>query len=221
MELGCFHELKRPLLRHALDRFAGLNDRKFPSAELFTAYDPENNDLPVIDNEYLMIRRQLGAMTLGENEIWIIGQYFHQNGMMLEKSYFRLLAALVSQYYVGKTVRYIMHPREADSDSLSILTHAGVVPVRLKSAVELEMISRGFRPARIATFYSSVFQTCMKLFGNRIPFDIVEPPPEAWRDSAARSLVEPAYEYLRRQAVAPHRLIHPEPGYMDSVGEPG
>ncbi|WP_376691966.1 polysialyltransferase family glycosyltransferase [Wenzhouxiangella sp. EGI_FJ10409] len=209
LKAGSFHQVHRPFHRALLDRVAGLRDRRIPPVELFTAYEPTQSDLPVIENRYRMTRRQIGNEMRVNDEVWIIGQYFHQTGMMSEIDYFGMLASVAAQYNGTSRVRYIMHPRESYCDSLSILSRAGVEPIRLKSAVELEIIARRTRPQRIVTFYSSVFQTCMKIFGDQIPFDIIDPASESWNDPDTRALVEPAYRYLKSRAVDPHRLLHP------------
>lgn len=206
IETGRLVAPRRNIQLRLLYRLAGLRYQGFPPVELFTAYNLKNGRVRTIRNDYRLTRALVSKAPRPVDEVWIIGQYFYLDGMMTPEDYFGTLAGLVREHYQGLEVRYILHPREVETDGLSLLTRLEVSPVKLEMGVELFLISKGILPRRIATYYSSVFQTCQMIFGDLIPFDIVDPEP-LWVNENARRTVGPIYAFLRNRSVPPHRLF--------------
>lgn len=192
-----------------LEYLAKLDTTEFPTCELFTAYDVIEPSLKIHANRYEWLRTYLRGKMEIRDEVWIVGQYFYQFGMMKAEDYFENLVWLVEQFYSKYQVSYILHPRETWSVRLERLSDYGVKPLRLCRSIELEILFNMSCPDRIATYYSSVFQNSQAMFGNVIGFDIVDPEPAQWQTAHARQLVGPPYRYLRAKAVNPHRLLRP------------
>lgn len=171
---------------------------------VFSAYDQLSSNPSLVLNDYRWLRSMICAQFDQRNEVWFVGQYLVESGMLTSTAYYDLVTRALN-CYKGQRLVYVLHPREVMAAHHERLRAAGISIVRLKTVLELHIISEHIHPIRLAAFFSSVIQNIWTLFGGSIPVDIFD--IKSFIKGGGRQRTEEVYEYLKCSCKAPHRYM--------------
>jgi len=151
-----------------LKRFLqGLKDSKIDSVCFFTAYDIEVHIKDkIIHHNYRYLRgNSCGASRA--SLVYFIGAPLSEAGIMSQKVYFEYLEK-VKEYFKGFNVVYVAHRRESRENLNEIEAKLGFQVRLFDYPVEYQIIKSGDKPGVIASFVSSVLDSCRLIFGDEI-----------------------------------------------------
>lgn len=200
--------LRRPAtirLRHSL---LGVEYDEFPEITLFTAYDLDKNYDRVVRNQYRHFRNRCDRSIQRDDDVWLLGQPAIVDSYMELSSYVRCVRDVVDAYSDASNVRYIPHPRERRDTVKTILNQTAVKLKQTDGPIEWELTTASVWPQRLVGFCTSAIQTCRKIFGDRLPTDVILPDPAVWRVKSED--IAEIFSMYRKTTSPPHRFVELE-----------
>jgi hypothetical protein len=128
--------------------------------------------------------------------VMLIGQCFVDSYFEMN-AYFDFLSK-VREYFAGKQLIYVAHPRENASCVTRIMEHLQCELWPSSSVIEYELIVRGIKPKVVAGFVSSALITLAQLMDPDVEIVCFHIAPEHWihwREDAAA-----VYNYFKSKA---------------------
>lgn len=191
-------------------RLLGIEDHGMDAAWWFTAYPEAMGERRHIINRYTDLRSQLASRRRrggGGDGVWLLGQPLAEINVLDFSVYLALVQGVVEQVYVGQALKYWPHPRESQENLVELDKIPGVEVMRRSQPIELELMKAKAMPERVVTFYSSAYQTCLAIFGDTVPFDILEPCYSYWpSDGVEVSILKEFYALCRQKLRHPNRF---------------
>lgn len=137
------------------------------SLTFFTSYDFEvSGPDRVIKNDYRYFKSLADRAAVSDG-VWFIAQPLVEQEYLTHDVYVRYLAK-VKQYFSGRPVFYIPHPRESGRYIELARNEFGFETKRFDVPIEYAVTVGGSRPQCIASFFSSALENFAVIFGNRI-----------------------------------------------------
>lgn len=196
-------------------RLLGISPRLLENAWYFTAYPEIQQGGRVLHNRYAYLRSLLAGRSQDREapgEIWFLGQPLVEFGVTTLTAYAKLVRGIRESVYADQRVRYWPHPRESEDNLARLADIVGVEVASRAGPIELVLARQPTPPARVATLYSSAYQTCHTIFGGAVAFDIFEPHEDHWHPAHSEvRVMRDCYAYFRRHVQAPHRLFYQDP----------
>lgn len=196
----------RPPRTHVRHALLGVDYREVPRLTLFTAYDLEEAHDRIVRNRYRHFRRRLDGSIRRNGEIWLLGQPAIVDSRMRLGAYVRCVRGAVGEYRRVGEVRYIPHPREQPETVSRVIDEVDVRLKETEGPIEWELATASIWPRRLAAFGSSAIQTCRKIFGDRLPTDVLCPDESVW-DLEENDDVEDVFSMYRDSTSEPHRFV--------------
>lgn len=191
-------------------RLLGIDDYGTSAIWWFTAYPEAMAERRHIVNNYAYLRSQLASRRQrerGSGGIWLLGQPLAEINVLDFSAYFALVQGVAEQVYAGQVLKYWPHPRESQENLAELDRIPDVEVMHRSQPIELELMKAKVMPERVATFYSSAYQTCQAIFGDTVPLDILEPCYSHWPSSGNEvSILKEFYVLCRQNLRQPNRL---------------
>jgi Fe-S-cluster formation regulator IscX/YfhJ len=132
----------------------------------FTSYDlmPYGQD-SVVRNEYAYLKSVV-ADAIATNEVLFVGQPLVDQGYITSET-FRASISRIRDFFDGKVLIYIPHPRESEAQ-LEVIRTLGLVIKRFSAPFEHAVTFSGRRPHCIAAFFSSALENSAAIFGDTL-----------------------------------------------------
>ncbi|MDI5934161.1 hypothetical protein [Halomonas kalidii] len=196
-------------------RLLGISPRLLEDAWHFTAYPATPQEGRVLHNRYAYLRSLLAGRSQDRQapgEIWFLGQPLVEFGVTTLTAYAKLVQGIRESLYADQRIRYWPHPRESEDNLARLADITGVEVASRAGPIELVLARQPTPPDRVATLYSSAYQTCHLIFGGAVAFDIFEPHEDHWHPEHSEvRIMRDCYAYFRRHVQAPHRLFCQDP----------
>lgn len=196
------------LAKRLRQRLLGIDIHWLDGAWWFTAYPEAMGARRHMVNRYDYLRGLLASRRQaagGGDDIWLLGQPLVELELLSGADYRTLVADVINQIYAGLTLQYWPHPRETVGNLAELAEIPGLDVKRHGQPVELALIAAEVLPQRVATFYSSAYRTCQAIFGDAVPFDVLEPCTANWAEGHHElSILEECYAFYRRDLKRPN-----------------
>ena len=202
--------IPRSRSKHLRRRLLGIDNHVMDAVWWFTAYPEAMDGRRHIVNSYAYLRSQLASRRQregGSDGAWLLGQPLAEFNVLDFSSYLALVQGIAEQVYAGQALKYWPHPRESQENLAELDKIPGVEVVRRSQPIELELMQAKIMPERVATLYSSAYQTCQAIFGDTVPFDVLEPCYSHWPSGESEvSVMKEFYALCRQDLRHPNRL---------------
>lgn len=161
-----------PLLRFT-DRVLRLGPAYLARASFFTMYrriQEYSPDLEVVHNDYRFFRQRVAQLPV-RDEILFIGCDIRRY-VLKQQERFEFYLAAAAKYYRGRDWTYVLHRKENESPAQRALMEDygrkyGFRVVIYDMILEQQILHQGWRPAEVATFYSSAIDTLQAIYSPR------------------------------------------------------
>ena len=151
----------------AKTRFRGMNRSLLDRLTFFTVYGLEpDHRTEVVPNTYRHLRGRLHVLSVNE-ETHFLGAALPDKNLMSEDVYLSYLQRALSRLGSGPVV-YWPHRLETASKLARISSELGIEVRESTMPVECRLCSAPSIPKLIAGFFTSAFDTCRTLLGDRI-----------------------------------------------------
>ncbi|EPC04197.1 hypothetical protein L861_02470 [Litchfieldella anticariensis FP35 = DSM 16096] len=195
-------------------RLLGIRRTLLDNAWQFTAYADVRPGTRTLHNTYDYLRSYVMKRSPGggaARDIWFLGQPLVEFGVTSLSAYLELVQSIRSGAYAEQRVLYWPHPRECRDNLARLASATGMEVVSRSGPIELELVRQPLPPARVATLYSSAYQSCYAIFGDAVAFDVFEPHQDYWQSGHSEvRIMRDCYAYFRSHVRPPHRFFRQE-----------
>jgi hypothetical protein len=191
--------LSKRLVRSLRTKYWTGNVTEAPSVTFFTTYeiDVRNGDL-LVRNNYDFLRSMLPAQQIPKQDaVLFIGQCIVDDRSIEANVYLDFLSK-VREYFAGKKLIYVPHPRESASWVAEIGKHLQCDLWSPSSVIEYDLIAQGVRPNIVAGFQSSALISLARLMDPDVKIVSFYIDPVYWK--RWRENVIGIYNYLKTKA---------------------
>lgn len=182
------------LREHLRNRYIEWDTTPADRATFFTSYSfPVSATDSVVQNDYGDLKKRLTAIER-TGEILFLGQPLVADGYISSRT-FSVLLGEIREYFAGRSLVYVPHPREEESDFSAEAVAQGYRIQRFEAPIEVALCSSARLPATICSFFCSALETCACLFQpdlEILAFEIAEDDLLHGRTEAHK-----AYEHFR------------------------
>lgn len=195
----CRESVFKRLVRSVRTNYWTGNVTEASSITFFTIYeiDIRNGDL-LIRNNYDFLRSLAPVQQVHRPDaVFFIGQCIVDDGCFDGSVYLNLLSR-VREYFAGKMLVYVPHPRESAAWVARIRKHLQCDLWSPSSVIEYDLIVQGVKPAAVAGFQSSALITLARLMDPGVEIISFHIDPGHW--TRWRENVVATYNYLKAKA---------------------
>lgn len=192
-----------------------------PGLTFFTTYaidDRVASNDRVVHNDYRMLSGELRRLPPDNESVYVIGgsPHLHEGEIDAENVELALALDLIrfAAAFTGKNVVYIAHRRE-QADKLDALRMEVTI---VQPSVPFEVYPRVVekRPRWIVGYYSSLFVTAAKLFGDSVEITALQIPLDRI-DSSWHPFIDEIYDYYRTELQDAVRIVDWPPTFSGGL----
>lgn len=158
---------RRPTFKQRIRRYlADWDTRGVDSLTFFTTYDfePSGRDR-VVRNDYAYLKSVV-AGSKPSDKVFFAGQPLVDQCYLTRES-FHACMARIRDFFSGKQLIYVQHPRESEVQ-LNVIRQLGIKIRRFTAPFEYAVAFSAERPCCIASFFSSVVENSASIYGETL-----------------------------------------------------